>query len=90
MTGFLEKQKAEVAAAEKPTRVRGEPAPLDRFAIDATVKNEKVRLEYAVLRQTDGGVTAAANIPAEAAAALKPEVERIIRSLAVTKKIEEK
>ena len=90
VTGFLEKQKAEVAAAEKPTRVRGEPAPLDRFAIDATVKNEKVRLEYAVLRQTDGGVTAAANIPAEAAAALKPEVERIIRSLAVTKKIEEK
>ena len=90
VTAFLQQQKADVIATEKPARVRAEPVQLDRFAIDATVKNEKVRLEYAVLKQTDGGVTVAANIPAAAAELLKPEVERVIRSLAVTKKIEER
>jgi hypothetical protein len=92
VTGFLAKQKAEVTATDKPTRVRAEPVQLDRFGMDATMGTagkEKVRLEYAVLKQTDGGVTAAANIPAADAEALKPEVERIIRSLAVTRKIED-
>jgi hypothetical protein len=90
VTAFLQKQKADVVATEKPARVRAEPVQLDRFAIDATLNKELVRLEYAVLKQTDGGVTVAANIPADAAALLKPEVERVIRSIAVTKKIEEK
>jgi hypothetical protein len=35
-------------------------------------------------------VTVAARIPAAESAALKPEVERFIRSLSVTKKIEGK
>ena len=85
----LEKQKATVASTDKPVRVRAEPVQLDRFAIDATISSNKLRLEYAVLRQTDGGVTIAATIPT-ADADLCPEVARIVRSLAVTKKIEEK
>jgi hypothetical protein len=89
ITGFLQKQKAEITAAEKPMRVRAEPVQLDRFGMDATTGKDKVRLEYAVLKQTDGGVTVAANIPAADAEALKPEVERVIRSIAVTKKIED-
>ena len=63
---------------------------LDRFGLDATFGSEKARLEYAVLKQTDGGVTVAARIPAAEVAALKPEVERFIRSLSVTRKIEGK
>ena len=85
----LEKQKAEITSTDKPTRVRSEPVTLDRFGFDATVGKEAVRLEYAVLRQTDGGVTVAARIPATDADALKTEVERVIRSLCVTKKITE-
>ncbi len=86
---FLEKQKATVTGTDKLTRVRAEPVQLDRFALDATIGSNKLRLEYAVLRQTDGGVTVAATLPA-ADTDLCPEVARIVRSLAVTKKIEEK
>jgi hypothetical protein len=87
---FLRKEKAEVTAFEPPVRVRMEPATLDRFRLDATFGTEKVRMEYAVLKQTDGGATVAARLPAENAAALQPEVERIIRSLAITRRIEDR
>jgi hypothetical protein len=86
--GFLERQKARVTGTDKPTRLRAEPVVLDHFALDATFGEEKVRLEYAVLKQADGGVTVAARLPA-ADAKLRPEVLRILRSLSVTKKIEE-
>jgi hypothetical protein len=87
---FLQKEKAQVTGTERPTRLRGEPVRLDTFTVDAAFGPEKVRLEYAVLRQTDGGVTVAARLPAPIAAQLRPEVDRIVRSLAVTRKIEEK
>jgi len=87
--GFLTKQKAEVTALDKPTRVRADPVQLDRFGMDATFGKDAVRLEYAILKQTDGGVTVAARIPAADAAAIKTEVERVMRSVSVTKKIEE-
>ena len=89
-TAFLAKQKAEITATDKPTRVRSEPVLLDRFGLDATFGMDKARLEYAVLKQTDGGATVAARIPAPEVASVKPEVERIIRSLSVTRKIEGK
>ncbi|MBN9118305.1 MAG: hypothetical protein J0I06_03945 [Planctomycetes bacterium] len=84
-----EKQKATITATDKPARVRAEPVQLDRFALDATIGPNKLRLEYAVLKQSDGGVTAAATLPADDAE-LRPEVARIVRSLSVTKRIEEK
>ena len=88
VSGFLQKEKAEITASEKPVRVRAEPVQLDRFSLDASVGKEKVRLEYAVLKQTDGGVTVAARLPAEDAD-VRTEVTRIVRSLSVTKKIVE-
>lgn len=85
--GVLEKQKATVTAQGKPERVRKEPVTLDRFSVDATVGKNALRLEYAILKQTDGGATVAATLPADDEA-LRPEVARIVRSLSVTKKIE--
>jgi hypothetical protein len=85
----LEKQKATAAVADKPVSLRVDPVRLDRFALDATVGMNKLRLEYAVLKQTDGGATVAATLPAEEAE-LRGEVARIVRSLSVTKRIEEK
>jgi hypothetical protein len=85
---FLAKQKAEVKASSKPQRIRAEPVQLDRFGLDVAFGAEPVRLEYAVLKQRDGGVTLAVRIPASEAAALEPEIDRLIRSLSVTKKIE--
>jgi hypothetical protein len=85
----LKKQKASVTDTEPAKRLRAEPVQLDRFALDATVGADKLRLEYAVLKQSDGGATVAATLPA-ADADLRPEVARIVRSLSVTKAIEEK
>ena len=86
-TAFLTKEKARFTVTEQPHRLRSEPVVLDRFGIDAEFGKDKARLEYAILKQTDGGVTVAARIPAADAAVLKVEVERIIRSLSVTKTI---
>lgn len=88
---FLKTQKkAQLSGMEKPTRVRTEPVSLDRFGFDAAMASSKVRVECAVLKQTDGGVTVSASIPAGDAGSLKGEVERILRSLSITKRIEEK
>lgn len=89
-TQFLQKEKAQITAADRPVRVRAEPVRLDTFALEAAFGAERVRLEYAVLKQADGGATVAARLPAAAAAELRPEVERIVRGLSVTKRIAER
>lgn len=90
VSAFLQKEKATVTVKANPVRVRTDPVQLDRFTLDAAFEKEAVRLEYAVLKQTDGGVTVAARLPATVAADLKDEVERVIRSMSVTKQIEPK
>jgi hypothetical protein len=90
VTEFLQKEKAKVSVAMQPLRVRPEPGQLDRFALEAEFEKESARLEYAVLKQTDGGATVAARLPAATASDLRPEVERVIRSMSVTKRIAEK
>jgi hypothetical protein len=84
---YFDKQKATVTNTEKPIRVRDTPITLDRFAIEATLGKNDLRIEYAVVKQTDGGITVAATLPADAKE-LRAEVDRIVRSLSVTKKIE--
>jgi hypothetical protein len=90
VTAFLQKEKATVTVAAKPDRVRGDPGQLDRFALNAAFEKDAARLEYAVLKQTDGGATVAARLPAASAADLRTDVERVIRSLSITKPIGEK
>ena len=90
VTAFLQKEKAKVSVLNHPTRVRPEPGQLDRFTLDVTFEKDAARLEYAVLKQTDGGATLAARLPAASAADLKTDVDRVVRSLSVTKKIAEK
>ncbi|HEY2783850.1 MAG TPA: hypothetical protein VGJ05_02645 [Fimbriiglobus sp.] len=72
-----------VFAADKPTK----SANLDRFGLDAEIKGKKVRLAYAILRNTDGGATFAARLPASDAAELVRDVDRILKDLEVTKAI---
>jgi len=90
VTAFLQKEKAAVKVVAQPTRVRPEPGQLDRFTLDAVFEKDAARLEYAVLKQTDGGATIAARLPSSSAADLRTDVERIMRSLSVTRKIVEK
>jgi hypothetical protein len=87
---FLKKEKkAQITGIDNPIRVRSEPS-LDRFGFDAAFGADKLRMECAVWKQADGGITVAASIPAVLTPSLKPEVERLIRSMSLTKKIEDK
>lgn len=87
VTAFLHGEKAAVTVGTKPAQVRPAPAALDRFALDVTFEKEAARIEYAVVKQADGGATVAARLPRETAADLRADVERMMRSLAITKKI---
>lgn len=85
---FLAKQKAKMSPIPEPKRWQAKPA-IDRFAIDAELTGGKVRMEYAVLATTDGGVTMAARLPEKLAAELAPDLDRVLKSMTVTKKIVE-
>lgn len=81
---FLKGQKWAVSATDPPARAA---AGLDRFGLDAEVNKERVRMEYAVLAGPDGGATVAARLPWGERGELRPDVDRVLRSLAVTKRI---
>ena len=86
---FLAKQKAKLSPIPEPKRWQEKPA-IDRFGFDAEMESGKARMEYAVLTTADGGVTVVARLPQKLAADLTPDLERVLKSLTVTKKIAEK
>jgi hypothetical protein len=90
VTAFLQREKAQVTVLANPVRVRAEPAALDRFTLSAAFEKDAAQMEYAVLRQADGGATVAARLPQGSSGDLRPEAERVIRSLTITKRIEPK
>jgi hypothetical protein len=85
---FLKKQKAKELKLYTPARLRNEP-PLDAFAIEAEMGEQKLWLDYYVTAQANGGATVAARLlPAELAAARR-EVDRIARSISITRRVSE-
>ncbi|HYH67627.1 MAG TPA: hypothetical protein VD866_23215, partial [Urbifossiella sp.] len=87
-TAFLEKERAKVTVAQRPTRIRPEPITVDRFALDVAFGTEAAKMEYAVLKQAEGGATVAARLPAATAADLRADLERVVRSMSITRRIE--
>ncbi len=83
---FLAKQKAKVSPIPEPKRWQAKPM-IDRFGIDAELDTRKARMEYAILTTADGGVTMAARLPEKLAAELAPDLDRVLKTLTVTKKI---
>jgi hypothetical protein len=82
----LEGMKAKITRAGTPRQVQEKP-PLEGFSLDAEVNGQKVVLQYYVTKQARGGVTLAARlVPDEGLADLQREVERIARSVEVTRK----
>ncbi|QEL16592.1 hypothetical protein [Limnoglobus roseus] len=85
-TAFLQKSSKDVSVTRKPERIVEKPA-VDRFSLTASMKDEKVRMEYAVLTNADGsGVTFAGRLPDADAEALGKDVEKVLKSLAAEKK----
>jgi hypothetical protein len=82
----LEAMKAKVSRAGAVRVVQEKPL-LEEFSLDAEVGGQKVVLQYYVTKQAHGGVTVAARlVPGDGLADLQKEVERIARSLEVTRK----
>jgi hypothetical protein len=79
---FLRKEKGSPKLHAKPQRWADK---LDRFALNAELGGEKVRMEYAVMVGRVGGVTLAARLPLADAEPLTSDWERILKSLTVLK-----
>ncbi len=86
--GFLTKQKAKINRASQPVRLQNAPNELDQFHINAAFGDERVVMDYLIARQPNAGATFAARISENDRDALMKEVERMARSLTLTRKLE--
>jgi hypothetical protein len=87
---FLAKQQAKSPPLEAPVRWAEKPMAIDRFGVDAELKAGASRLEYAVASSAEGGVLVAARFPPAEAAELKADLDRVLKQLVLTKRIEVK
>jgi hypothetical protein len=78
--GYLEKQKARVLRTEPVQTLRSVPL-LEQFALEIEMGGQRLRMDYFVTRQSNGGATLAARLLPDDQAAHKAEVERIARSI---------
>ncbi len=83
------KEKTAATLTDGPKRVADAPVRVDRFGFDAEVNKAAVRLEYGLAATADGGVLLAAKLPA-GDKAIRADVDRVLKGLTVTKKIEGK
>jgi hypothetical protein len=83
----LSKRSWTVLAADPPTRWAEKPARVDRFGLDAEGDGQKVRMEYAVVSQPEGGATVAARLPWADRDELKADIDRVLKGLVVTKRV---
>jgi hypothetical protein len=83
---FLAKEKVKLSPVPEPKRWQAKPA-VDRFGMDVEAATGKLRMEFALLTSPEGGVTVDARLPEKLAAELSPDLDRVLKSLTVTKKI---
>ena len=82
----MAKQKAKVSPIPEPKRASDSPAT-DRFGFDAELESGKARLEYALVYTPAGGVTMSARLPEKSAEELKPDLDRILKGMSVSKPV---
>lgn len=83
---WLTQQKAKVVKSDRPATIQNSPQSLEHFTIEAEIKDQRVRLSYYVMRQQLGGATLAARlVPSTDITALERDVQRIARSLQITR-----
>jgi hypothetical protein len=87
--GWLEKQKSKLLKVYTPRKLVEKPA-LEAFALEAEMNRQRFWMDYYVTRQQGGGATLAARLMPGDLANLRKEVDRIARSVVITKKIPSK
>jgi hypothetical protein len=85
---YFTTQKAKILRMAGPNRLRGGAGDLEHFTIDLEVKGERVQMAYYIAKQDKGGATLAARlVAAKELEALQQEVERMAKSVTITKAI---
>ncbi len=82
---WLTGQKVKIQRTEPVRSVQATPA-LEQFALEAEIGGRPTLLDYYVARQSKGGATLAATLPVRDLAELRKEVEKLAKSLVITKK----
>jgi hypothetical protein len=81
---YLQSQKATLVAQDPPAALPGVPG-VERFALGAVIGGQRVTLVYYVVRQKEGGATLFARLAQGELRSLSAEVERIVRSLRLSR-----
>jgi hypothetical protein len=82
---FLTQQKATSINADTPRLLQSPPQSLEHFGIDADLARQRLRMEYYVIRQPQGGATLAARLLPADLPTLQRDVRRIAESVRITR-----
>jgi hypothetical protein len=83
----IRQQQGRVLGSSRPTTLQVGERGLEQFALEAELSGRRVLLDYYVMRQRDGGGTIHAHLRPDDQSALRADVERIARSVVITKAI---
>jgi len=86
---YLAKKKLRVGPVGELERLVDKPA-IDRFGVEVQYDDGASRMEYAIIEGSEGGATMAARLPAKSAKALQPDLERMLKSIKLSKPVESK
>ena len=81
----IRSQKGRIIGTTDPRRISAVGREIDQFAIDAVMSDKRLLLDYYIVRQKDFGATVMARLTPDGVRAMRPEVERIAKSVVVTK-----
>jgi hypothetical protein len=81
---WMAQQKVKVLRVEQPRVLQAKPKILEHFALEADINKERILLDYYVIRQAKGGATLVARLLPGSLKVVRPEAERIARSVEVT------
>lgn len=86
---WLQKQRAKIVREHEPSRLRETPREVERFTLEMEFADKPAVMDYYVLRQPQGGATLAARLLPSDLVNLRQEVERIARSVTLTRTVVE-
>ena len=84
---WLVKKDAKQVRTYNPRRLRDRPT-LDAFALEASLGEQKMWMDYYVTAQPGGGATIAARLVSADLPAVRRDVEKVARSVTITKTIQ--
>jgi len=82
--GVLKEQKGRILGTQPPRPLQSGSFAIDRFTLEAEMVNQRLLLDYYILRQAVAGATVFARMLPADIQALRPEIEQIARSIVLS------